>query len=74
LRIDWDRLAYALRFPDLRAESTLSTIIRRNVMSKSQHSNREGKKQALLTPKEKKVAKRLKKHANDPAPLIVTDR
>jgi hypothetical protein len=40
-------------------------------MSKTQHSNREGKKQALLTPKEKKAAKKLKKHANDPTPLIV---
>ena len=40
-------------------------------MSKSQRSNREPKKQAKLTPKEKKVAKRAKKHAGDPAPLIV---
>ncbi|MEJ2455149.1 MAG: hypothetical protein P8103_13465 [Candidatus Thiodiazotropha sp.] len=40
-------------------------------MSKSRRSNREGKKQALLTPKEKKAAKRLKKHAADPAPFIV---
>jgi len=40
-------------------------------MSKLQRSNREGKKQALLTPKEKKTAKRLKKHAEDHAPFIV---
>ena len=40
-------------------------------MSKSQQSNREGKKQALLSPKEKKAAKRLKKHAGDAVPLIV---
>jgi len=40
-------------------------------MSKSQRSNKEGKKQALMTPKEKKAAKRLKKHANDPTPFIV---
>ena len=40
-------------------------------MPKSQRSNREVKKQALLSPKEKKAAKRLKKHAGDPAPLIV---
>lgn len=39
-------------------------------MSKSQRSNREEKKQALLTPKEKKVAKREKKHAGDSAPLF----
>ncbi|MEN8129033.1 MAG: hypothetical protein ABFS45_02315 [Pseudomonadota bacterium] len=41
-------------------------------MPKSQRSNREVKKQALLSPKEKKAANRLKKkHAGDPAPLIV---
>jgi hypothetical protein len=40
-------------------------------MSKLQRSNREGKKQALLTPKEKKAAKRLKKHVDDPTPFIV---
>lgn len=40
-------------------------------MSKSQRSNKEAKKQALLTPKEKKAAKRAKKHAGDVVPLIV---
>jgi len=40
-------------------------------MSKSQRSNRETKKQALLTQKEKKAAKRVKKRAGDVAPLIV---
>lgn len=41
-------------------------------MSKSQQrSNREAKKTPLLNPKEKKAAKRIKKHAGDPAPLIV---
>ncbi len=40
-------------------------------MDKSQRSNREPKKQALLTPKEKKAAKRAKKHAGDAVPLIV---
>ena len=40
-------------------------------MSKPQRSNKEGKKQAVLTPKEKKAAKRLKKHAGDPSPFIV---
>jgi len=42
-------------------------------MSKAQHSNREAKKQAQSTPKEKKAAKREKKHAGDHAPLIVKD-
>ena len=40
-------------------------------MSKSQRSNRETRKQAMLTPKEKKAAKQAKKHAGDFAPLIV---
>ncbi len=40
-------------------------------MSKSQRSNKEAKKQALLTPKEKKAAKQVKKHAGDTVPLIV---
>jgi len=40
-------------------------------MTKPQRSNREAKKQAVLTPKEKKAAKRLKKHAGDSTPFIV---
>jgi len=40
-------------------------------MSKSQRSNRETKTQAKLTPKEKKAAKRVKKHAVDAAPFII---
>ena len=40
-------------------------------MSKSQRSNKEVKKQALHTPKEKKVAKQVKKHAGGIVPLIV---
>jgi len=40
-------------------------------MSKTQQSNKETKKQAVLTPKEKKAAKQVKKHAGDSAPLIV---
>lgn len=40
-------------------------------MSKSQHSNKEAKKHALLTPKEKKAAKQVKKHAGDVVPLNV---
>jgi len=39
-------------------------------MSKSQRSNREARKQAILTPKEKKAAKQAKKHAGDFVPLI----
>jgi hypothetical protein len=41
------------------------------IMSKSQHSNKEAKKHVLLTPKEKKAAKQLKKHAGDAVPIIV---
>jgi hypothetical protein len=40
-------------------------------MSKLQRSSREAKKQPTLSPKEKKAAKRAKKHAGDYAPLIV---
>jgi hypothetical protein len=40
-------------------------------MSKSQKSNKEAKKQPLLTPKEKKSAKQAKKHAGDIVPIIV---
>jgi hypothetical protein len=40
-------------------------------MSKTQQSNKETKKHALLTAKEKKAAKQVKKHAGDAAPLIV---
>lgn len=42
-----------------------------NTMPKTQRSNREPKKQSLLTPKEKKAAKRAKKHAGDVTPLII---
>lgn len=40
-------------------------------MGKSQKSNREAKKQALHTPKEKKAAKQAKKYAGDVVPLVV---
>jgi hypothetical protein len=40
-------------------------------MSKSQHSNKNSKKPALHSPKERKAAKQMKKHAGDAIPLIV---
>jgi len=40
-------------------------------MSKAQRSNREARKQPVLTPTEKKAAKRAKKHAGDSTPIIV---
>jgi hypothetical protein len=40
-------------------------------MSKMQRSNKEAKKRALLTPKEKKAAKRSKKHAGEHHSFIV---
>lgn len=40
-------------------------------MPKHKKSNKESKKQPLLTPKEKKAAKLAKKHAGDHVPLIV---
>lgn len=39
-------------------------------MGKAKQSNKEVKKQALLSPKEKKAAKQAKKHAADTVPLI----
>jgi hypothetical protein len=39
-------------------------------MSKSNRSNRETRKQALLTAKEKKAAKRKKKQGGDIVPFI----
>jgi len=41
-------------------------------MSKSQHSSKESKKKAMLTPKEKKMAKQVKRHSHDAPPLITT--
>lgn len=41
------------------------------IMGKERHGTKEGKKQAVLTPKEKKVAKQVKKHEKThPVPLI----
>lgn len=40
-------------------------------MTKSRQSNKEAKKQALLTPKEKKAAKQVKKHAGNIVPMLV---
>lgn len=40
-------------------------------MGKIRQSNKEAKKHAVLTPKEKRVAKQTKKHASDVVPLIV---
>jgi hypothetical protein len=39
-------------------------------MGKARQSNKETKKQSLLTPKEKKAVKHAKKHASDIVPLI----
>lgn len=40
-------------------------------MSKSHHSSKNIKKKALLTPKEKKTAKQVKKHSHDVQPFII---
>jgi len=39
-------------------------------MGKTTKSNKEAKKQSLLSPKEKKHAKQVKKHASEVTPLI----
>jgi hypothetical protein len=43
-------------------------------MPKSRQSNKEAKKQALLTPKERKAVKQVKKHAGDNFPMIMVPR
>lgn len=40
-------------------------------MSKVRKNNKEARKQPLLSPKEKKAAKQVKKHAGDIVPLLV---
>ena len=40
-------------------------------MSKPQHSNKEAKKQPLLSAKEKKAAKQLRKNAGDANPIMI---
>jgi hypothetical protein len=40
-------------------------------MGKIRQGNKETKKQPLLSPKEKKVAKQVKKHAADVVPFLV---
>ena len=40
-------------------------------MAKVQKSNKETKKQPLLTPKEKKAAKQAKKHGGGATPIVV---
>ena len=39
-------------------------------MSKARQGNKEQRKQPLLTPKEKKAAKRSKKHSTGPTPFL----
>ena len=42
-------------------------------MSKAQKSNKEAKKQAERTPKEKKAARQAKKHAGGTTPMAVKE-
>lgn len=39
-------------------------------MSKEKSAKKESKKQPLLSPKEKKAAKQVKKHAGDTVPIL----
>jgi hypothetical protein len=45
--------------------------IRSETMGKLRQGNKEPKKLAVMTPKEKKAAKHAKKHTSDIAPLIL---
>lgn len=40
-------------------------------MGKTRQSNKEAKKAPVMTPKEKRAAKQVKKHASDKVPFIV---
>lgn len=54
----WERLA-------------LSPVQQRSIaMTKERSSKKEAKKQPVLSPKEKKAAKQVKKHASDNLPLM----
>ena len=46
---------------------------RSNTMSKTQRTNKESKKKSLLTPKEKKAAKRDKKNPSGHTPFVIKD-
>lgn len=39
-------------------------------MGKARQSNKESKKEPAMTPKEKKAAKQVKKHASDIVPIV----
>lgn len=43
-------------------------------MSKARQSNKEPRKPPSMTPKEKKAAKLVKKHAGDMVPMIIVPR
>ena len=44
---------------------TTHQLLNENNMSKNQKSNKEDKKKSILTPKEKKTAKKLKKESKE---------
>lgn len=55
-----------------RAFAGATSFERSKIMShKTVKTNKEAKKPAALSPKEKKMAKHAKKHASDAAPIIV---
>jgi hypothetical protein len=48
-------------WPDIADQKIAPPLLKENIMSKEKKPNKENKKKALLTPKEKKAAKKLKK-------------
>ena len=46
---------------DITDQKIAPPLLRENIMSKEKKPNKESKKKALMTPKEKKAAKKLKK-------------
>src|SRR5574338_433750 len=59
-----------LNRPILTLHRCFSVLIRSMDMSRVRQSNKGQRKQSLLNAKEKKAAKRAKKHANDTVPFL----
>lgn len=71
----WPHLFLGHRFPTtdrpiLASHLRSRVLTRRTIMGKIRQGNKEAKKQAALTPKEKKAVKQAEKHAAGVAPLI----
>jgi hypothetical protein len=71
----WPSLFPTPRFPTtdrpiLQAHLPSQVLTRSTIMGKIRQNNKEAKKQAALTPKEKKAAKQAEKQSAGVAPLV----